>query len=637
MLDLRKLFLVLAVVALTLGAATTASAQAITCTVTANPLTVRDVGLAELVGDVLMTCTGGTPIAADQPVPVVNITLTLTTNITSRLVADPLTEALLFIDDPQPGSQYPCTGGSGICTPIVSNGAGGAIWNTTSPAPVNIFQGRKQNDNTIVFQGVPLNPPGSGTHLYRIKNVRAAISGFSAPNGQVFGFLSIQNPPANLQLNNASAVVGFVQPGLAFNLRSNSGGGFPSDLTLAQCVDFNKDLATDPTQDYNTDSGGRLFELRYREGYNLAFKRRVVFAGGTLNPVAQDVPQNNYNTESGFYNPLFPSTNGLSRAGLADTGTRLLARFANVPTGVRVYVSAHALGSGSVSTGADWANGGETSSMVVAYGVVADANGASAVFGGGAAFVNPSSGQGEKTPAAGSVPPGANPDGGLVEVPLVGGAGSFTWEIFGADEVDQDTVSFAVTYAYRASSNPPTGTPTVDGSLAPLSTINKMDASAPLPRFASTTSASNAVPLVACQTNLLFPFVTNQAGFDTGMVISNTSADPFGTATQQGTCTLNYYGATAGGGAAPAPQTTTDAIPAGEQLVWLLSGGGNHGIAATPGFQGYIIAQCAFRYAHGYAFISDLGAQRLAQGYLALILDDSAGARTNAVSEPLNQ
>jgi hypothetical protein len=52
-----------------------------------------------------------------------------------------------------------------------------------------------------------------------------------------------------------------------------------------------------------------------------------------------------------------------------------------------------------------------------------------------------------------------------------------------------------------------------------------------------------------------------------------------------------------------------------------LSSGGNHGIAAPPDFQGYIIATCSFPYAHGFAIVSDLGSQRLAEGYLALILD----------------
>ena len=44
-------------------------------------------------------------------------------------------------------------------------------------------------------------------------------------------------------------------------------------------------------------------------------------------------------------------------------------------------------------------------------------------------------------------------------------------------------------------------------------------------------------------TNLLFPFVTNQAGFDTGMSIANTGADPFGTVGQASTCTLHFFGA----------------------------------------------------------------------------------------------
>jgi len=70
-------------------------------------------------------------------------------------------------------------------------------------------------------------------------------------------------------------------------------------------------------------------------------------------------------------------------------------------------------------------------------------------------------------------------------------------------------------------------------------------------------------------------------------------------------------------------------------------------IAAAPGFEGYVIAHCMFQYAHGFGFISDLGAQKLAQGYIALILDqsiygcddckDGKMSRTGSKSEPLNQ
>ena len=132
------------------------------------------------------------------------------------------------------------------------------------------------------------------------------------------------------------------------------------------------------------------------------------------------------------------------------------------------------------------------------------------------------------------------------------------------------------------------------------------------------------LPVGTTTTSLLFPFVTNQAGFDSAIVISNTSLDTVGTTPQSGTCRLNYFGTTTGGGAAPAPPTS-QTVPGGAQLTFTLSSGGNFGIAATPGFQGYIVATCNFQYAHGFAFISDVGARTLATSYLALVIP--AGGR----------
>jgi len=49
-----------------------------------------------------------------------------------------------------------------------------------------------------------------------------------------------------------------------------------------------------------------------------------------------------------------------------------------------------------------------------------------------------------------------------------------------------------------------------------------------------------------------------------------------------------------------------------------------------------VIAQCQFQYGHGFAFISDIGAQRLAMGYLALVMDDTLSpSRTGSKSESL--
>jgi hypothetical protein len=125
------------------------------------------------------------------------------------------------------------------------------------------------------------------------------------------------------------------------------------------------------------------------------------------------------------------------------------------------------------------------------------------------------------------------------------------------------------------------------------------------------------------RTVFLFSFVTNQAGFDTGVAISNTSDRPFDPVIpKSGSCVIYYYGNTTGGGAAPATQHVP-VIPSGTQLSFVLSTGGTHGLVGTPGFQGYIIVDCAFPAARGFAFITDgpIGAAKLASGYLAEILE----------------
>ena len=122
---------------------------------------------------------------------------------------------------------------------------------------------------------------------------------------------------------------------------------------------------------------------------------------------------------------------------------------------------------------------------------------------------------------------------------------------------------------------------------------------------------------------LLYPFVTNINGFDTGLAIANTTTDPFGTGAQAGSCKLNWYQGTNN----PA-QIDSGTVASGTVYTTLAS-------TAVPGFNGYMIAVCNFQLAHGFAFISDLGARNLAMGYLALILPDGTGNRNNR-TEALN-
>ena len=89
MADFRKWLLAFAVVALLLGMGSSANAQtqnaAFACTANAGvPPIVRAEGIAELVGDLILNCTGGTFTPGGLPIPQSNVQIFLNTNVTSR-------------------------------------------------------------------------------------------------------------------------------------------------------------------------------------------------------------------------------------------------------------------------------------------------------------------------------------------------------------------------------------------------------------------------------------------------------------------------------------------------------------------------------------------------------------------------
>ena len=641
MVDFRKWFPALAVVALAFGAASTANAQqvaAFSCVGNAGvPPIVRAEGLTELVGDLVLNCTGGTPTAAGSTVPQANVQIFLNTNVTSRLVADPWSEALLMIDEPSAAAQRYCSVNGGCSITGVGAAAGsdgivdGVDYDQTSGSGgtvPNVYQGRNAGANSIVWLGVPIDPPGTNaTRVIRITNIRAnanqlGVSSTLIPT-QIVMFVSVTGT-TSVPINNPQQTVAFIQPGLSFSTRQ-------AVNSYLQCVSFNSAAATDSSKALINGMGTIV---RFSEGFASAFKRRnaAAYVDGDTSPtpVDQNVPGAIYNTETGFLNQTpsivtGSSANGLAAAGLADHGTRLMARFANVPAGVVMYASLYPVVTcsdcGPSSRPAITSVRAATSStLTMARLVTTDANG-------GGSFSRVT---GTNTSSF---------DFGAATAPIAlnNGAGMAVWEVLQADPLTSQTYEFGIGVSYVANTSnnlPGLGSATVAGSFAPLSTVTTQSASAPLPRFADTSSARTIFTISACTTNILFVFLTNQAGFDSGIAISNTSVDPFGTAPQSGPCKLNYYGETTGGGAAPAAQTSA-VVPAGKQLTAVLSTGGNYGIAATPGFQGYMIAQCQFQYAHGFAFISDVGANRVSEAYLGLILDSGLPSRTLFQSEIL--
>ena len=663
MADFRKLLFAFAVVALIMGLQVPASAQfgtapAFACVANAGvPPIVRSEGVTELVGDLILNCTGGTPTPAGVNIPLSNIQIFLNTNITSRLLnSGNLSEATMLIDEPFPGTnsggpnpatapavagsprtQSACqatnstncamlgTGGSGLAGGTTSTGPVGGngpylgvqyapTVTTTSPS-FNVFQGFQNGVNSIAWLGVPIDSPGSNflgqlnTRTIRITNVRAnacllGVSSTLIPT-QIVMFISV-NGSQQVTINNPQQTVAFIQPGLIVGNKT---------ANYLQCNNLNASFITSG----GTTSGvtsGPIF-ITATEGFASSFKPRQY--GQVVNPLGQvpdspaqlqNVPGFSYNDESGFVaNPVggigFGTQSGA--VGLADTGTQLNFSFASLGAGVNLLVPNIIF---LQPTGASASAG---LSVAGATGV--------AVLVGGASGTNATI--------------GANT---YAVVAVSGTTANVTYEVLGSNPnvLEQAVVPVYVGFISNTGQNlPGLGQATVGVNFAPLSSVPTASGSAAIPRFCQPYPTRNLFAINICSCNLLFPFVTNQSGFDTGVAIANTSLDPFGTATQAGTVKLFYYGATTGGGAAPAPQTSQTVV-AGNELIFTLSNGGNLGVAATPGFQGYIIATANFQYCHAFAFISDLGAQKLAEGYLGIQLDVYGGSglnRTGVIGE----
>jgi len=667
MADFRKWLLALAAVAvlLCLGSSTAFAQGAFTCNTNAgSPNIVRAEGVAELVGDLILNCTGGVPTTGGKFIPVSNVQVSLNTNITSRIISTSTgaSEALILIDEPFPASPNPssatpsptvkgdpfakpptpptygqatsqlaCLANNNTNCQVISVGVGigslgsysGISDNLFAPGPhYNVFQGVQTNNSTIAWSGVPIDAPGTaGTRVIRITNIRAnacllGVSSTFIPT-QITELIGV-NGGETITINNPSQIVGLAEQGLLTKLSTD---------TYVQCDNLNPFLIENQSGTPVAIGAATGPTFSATEGFPYSFKPRnynqILFGLAIAGPTPpandpdsdiglQNVPGFTYRTESGFIpgthigfagetlkdGQSFPAggyisgSGAVGTVGLATQGTEISFAFAGVQTGVSLFVP------GAITLTGNYGPG-----TTPGYAVLVGGDGA--------------------------------PD--LNQLTISGSTAVATYEILYSDPSVTETLAVPAYAAYISNTGqniPAPGTATASVNFAPLSTAPTASASAPIPRFCQPYTPANLYTINSCNCNLLFPFVTNQFGFDTGVAIANTTADTLnGVTPQQGLVTLTYYGTTTGGGAAPPTAVTTSEVPSGSELVFTLSSGGNYGIPATPGFEGYIIARANFQYCHGFAFISDAGAQKLAEGYLAIQLDIPVLNRTGVPGE----
>jgi hypothetical protein len=417
------------------------------------------------------------------------------------------------------------------------------------------------------------------------------------------------------------------------------------------------------------------------------------YNGNRGNPttLAQDVPGAVYNTESGFHwsalaDPIVataePTTTnstgggnppkgfgfqtfttsggaalvnvannigridtGINNAGEASSGTRLALSFTNIPSGASVWLPPviYLFRQGSPYTGFPVPDPTSRS-------------GGSALTPGGAGntgvMVLTST---DSAGAGGFLRSNASTTSPFT---LVKTSGLSVYEILYTDPFSLELADVPCVVAYQANVNQNLPTPgittQVTGGFAPFYTStaagqpepnNTFGSPTHIPRFIPGTGPKDLFLINKCACNLLFPYVVSAAGFDTGIAIANSSADPgnangegFFGVPQPGTVTFWYYGIMANGGAVPNKQISKS-VPAGQVLTYVASSGstdwGLDGRAA--GLIGYVITQAQFQYCHAFAYISALGAGPLtpgtSEGYLGIVLDAASLNRTNQIGE----
>ncbi len=503
-----------------------------------NPRQLRQEGYTELLGDVLITCTGGSISTVGTAIPTTDIVVYLKSphlNVTSRVIGSTNTspavsEALLIIDDA--GSNLFTTGATGgygpqapqlLCTTAqqeslscpanVGTDTSGnyqvAVQPGTSTPAQNVYQGAIGDfgPDSVTFYNVPVLPPAyqGVSRTFRITNIRVPTGAEGLINEEQVAVSPAPSDTTKMPLEETPVFPGAVNNPMTANVNVGPAGGHnpfaicvpPAGAALAAQVTFTEGFAT-------------MFKTRVAPLTNSAWASTVPNTGTP----GQNIPGSLYglfgpNSESGF---ILPAANAVISgvtytAGLADFGTRLKAVFTNIPAGLTLYVSTTNAGASGVPGG----TGTAPYAVLVATSQSNEANNDGAAL----------------TPLNSGTVTGSD---GLTAYPLIPngtGTAAAIWEVVNANVADFDSLTFSVYIAYS-------GTPQVTGlsgqpvnnvalSFAPEpggGTFSQSNGdtpqSSPVPRFlVPTTQQGSWVTINSCTLNVstaTLPFFFTIAG-----------------------------------------------------------------------------------------------------------------------------
>jgi hypothetical protein len=442
------------------------------CTPNTFTNSLRGEGIAELMGDVVLNCTGGTPTPLGKPIPEYTLTYTLNTNITSRRLpeAPDLSEALLMIDEPFPVNPIPSnevsySGNPAIlCALLGSHCTATGTGGTPNPYKTqpNVFVGKQSGVNTLEWK-VPIDPPGANFYrIIRLTNVRANAAQLGIPSG--FTPIWLQ---ATVELQGVPAVPVAGLPQLY--VASNEPGALTSlvpPTSIPQCEPHNAVLLG--------GSGAAAFDfsVEVREGFTYAFKFRnygTKIFGAEFPPALseQNVPGFPYWTESAFYSPsLFTSAPTL---GLADFGTRIRVSLGSVPAGTHLFVPT------TITLTGPYGEGSPAGQLQL---VQADSNGKSAAG---------------YEPIASTALIGTTP---VAKASVSGSTAYAIYEVIYSDPSVLETATIPVAVAFT--NKPAIGEVMATTTLAPLDAVVTANETSHIPRFTNISTAQQAYSITSC-------------------------------------------------------------------------------------------------------------------------------------------